>query len=113
MQTFVNDRSNAELEIVLAVARPAAVYVLIDSRNAPPSWLAQDFTDTGARIGLENAPLLASGREVARGPGVGNMAPFAVWRRNLPQGGSVTLGPPRGSPDKDPTWMYGIAARPL
>lgn len=116
VQTIPDDRANNALEIVVTVSRPAAVYVLIDSRNAPPSWLAGSFTDTGARIGMENAPLLTSGRTVGRGPGVGNMAPFAVWRRDLPTGGSVTLGPPRdgsGENPISPLWMYGIAARPL
>lgn len=116
VQTFPNDRANTALEIVVTVSRPAAVYVLIDSRNAPPSWLAGSFTDTGARIGMENAPLLTSGRPVGQGPGVGNMAPFAVWRRDLPDGGSVTLGPPRdgsGENPISPLWMYGIAAKPL
>lgn len=116
VQTIPDDRANTALEIVVTVSRPAAVYVLIDSRNAPPSWLAGSFTDTGARIGMENAPLLTSGRTVGQGPGVGNMAPFAVWRRDLPDGGSVTLGPPRdGSAENpiSPLWMYGIAAQPL
>lgn len=116
VQTFGSDRTNTGLEIVVTVARPAAVYVLIDSRTAPPAWLARTFADTGARIGLENAPLLASGKPVGRGPGAGNMAPFAVWRRELPEGGSLTLGPPRDAPPENPLnpqWMYGIAARPL
>jgi hypothetical protein len=116
VQTFPNDRSNTALEIVVAVSRPAAVYILIDSRNAPPAWLAESFTDTGARIGLENAPILTSGKAVGQGPGVGNMAPFAVWRRDLPQAGSLTLGPPRDSTGEKPAtppWMYGIAAKPL
>ncbi len=116
VQTIPDDRANNALEIVVTVSRPAAVYVLIDSRNAPPSWLAGSFTDTGARIGMENAPLLTSGRAVGRGPGVGNMAPFAVWRHDLPGGGSVTLGPPRdgsGENPISPLWMYGIAAKSL
>jgi hypothetical protein len=116
VQTFPNDRSNTALEIVVTVSRPAALYVLIDRRAAPPAWLAESFTDTGALIGLENAPLLTSGKAVGTGPGNGNMAPFAVWRHNLPQGGSLSLGPPRDAPVENsptPLWMYGIAAKPL
>ncbi len=116
VQTFPNDRSNTALEIVVTVSRPAAIYVLIDSRHAPPAWLAETFTDTGSRLGLENAPLLGSGKAVGQGPGIGNMAPFAVWRRRLPEGGSLTLGPPRdtaGETPGSPLWMYGIAAKPL
>jgi hypothetical protein len=113
VQTFATDRYNTELEIVVTVARPAEIFVLIDSRVAPPAWLVATFTDTGARIGMENAPLLASGKTLGRGPGVGNMAPFAVWKRTLPQAGSVTLGPPHASTGENPLWMYGIAAKPL
>ncbi len=116
VQTFPNDRSNTALELVVTVSRPAAIYVLIDRRAAPPAWLAETFTDTGTLIGLENAPLLTSGKAVGTGPGHGNMAPFAVWRHDLPQGGSLSLGPPRDSPvgnSSTPLWMYGIAAKPL
>lgn len=113
VQTFASDRFNTELEITVLVSRPAVIYVLADSRNAPPAWLAEQFTDTGARIGLENAPLLSSGRPVGRGAGIGNMAPFAVWKRTLPNAGSIRLGPPGLSASENPQWMYGIAAKPL
>ena len=113
VQTFVTDRLSIELEITVTVSCPAVVYVLFDSRIAPPSWLAENFTNTGARIGVENAPLLDSGRSIAKGPGAGNMAPFAVWKRELPQAGSITLGPPREAPDQRLLWMYGIAVKPL
>jgi len=43
------------------------------------------------------------------------MAPLSVWKCELPQAGSVTLGPPRQFPDEKPVWnwMYGIAAKAL
>jgi hypothetical protein len=113
VQTFASDRYNIDLEIVVTVARPAVLYVLADSRTPAPAWLADAFSDTGLRVGLENAPLLSSGKPVGRGPGEGNMAPFAVWRCELPSGGSIKLGPPRESPDENLQWMYGIAAKPL
>jgi ferric-dicitrate binding protein FerR (iron transport regulator) len=113
VQTFPSDRSNTGLEIVVTVARPAVIYVLADSRTEPPAWLAQNFTATGALLGLENAPLLSSGKVVGRGPGEGNMAPFAVWKRPLPDGGSIKLGPPGVATGETRPWMYGIAARAL
>ena len=113
VQTILHDRFKTSLEITVTVARPAVVYVLFDSRYATPSWLAENFTDTGARIGLENAPTLDSGRPVGKGPGVGSLAPFAVWKRELPQAGSLTLGPPRQTTDERIMWMYGIAVKPL
>lgn len=111
VQTFAGDRYAADLEIAVTVARAATLYVLADSRTPPPAWLEREFADTGLRIGLENAPLLSSGRAVGVGPGAGNMAPFAVWRREVAAGGTVTLGPPRENPDLELQWMYGIAAR--
>jgi ferric-dicitrate binding protein FerR (iron transport regulator) len=111
VQTFAGDRYAADLEIAVTVARAATLYVLADSSTPPPAWLEREFADTGLRIGLENAPLLSSGRAVGVGPGAGNMAPFAVWRREVAAGGTVTLGPPRENPDLELQWMYGIAAR--
>lgn len=113
VQTFVNDRFKTSIDITVTVARPAVLYVLIDSRSPAPAWLTESFTDTGARIGMENAPTLDSGRPVAKGPGAGNLAPFAVWKREVPKLGTVTLGPPRQSADQHLLWMYGIAAKPL
>lgn len=113
VQTFPSDRDNTALEIVVTVARPAVIYVLADSRTEPPAWLVQNFTPTGALIGLENAPLLTSGKPVGRGAGEGNMAPFAVWKRTLPDGGSVKLGPPGVATGEIRQWMYGIAAQAL
>lgn len=113
VQTIPGDRLKAELEIVVTVSRPAVVYVLHDSRTAAPTWLAENFIDTGARIGLENAPILTSGKIVGRGPGEGNMAPFAVWKHTLPAAGSVKLGPPGIATGEIRQWMYGIAAKPL
>ncbi len=113
VQTVPSDRDNTALEIVVTVARPAVIYVLADSRTEAPTWLVQNFSNTGALIGLENAPLLASGKPVGRGPGEGNMAPFAVWKRALPNGGSVRLGPPGVATGEIRPWMYGIAAQAL
>ena len=113
VQTIPSDRPNSGLEIVVTVARPAVIYVLADSRTEPPAWLVQNFTATGELIGLENAPLLTSAKAVGRGPGEGNMAPFAVWKRTLPDGGSIKLGPPGVATGETRQWMYGIAAKAL
>lgn len=113
VQTIPNDRSNPSLEIVVTVARPSVIYVFADSRTEAPAWLVQTFTATGDLIGLENAPILTSGKPVGRGPGEGNMAPFAVWKRTLPEGGSIKLGPPGVATGETRQWMYGIAAKAL
>jgi len=115
VQTFMSDRLKTSLELTVTVARPAVLYVFFDDRKEHPAWLSQNFTDTGAKIGLEFAPPPSSGRAVAKGPGAGTLARLSVWKREMPQAGSITLGPPH-SPDEISTswnWMYGIAAKPL
>ncbi len=113
VQTFPAGDRNGTLQITVTTAMPTELYIIVDSRVTAPSWLTDAFQDTGARIGLENAPLPDSGIDTGRGPGNGNLAPFAVWKRVLPQAGDYILGPPPLGPEDRPHWMYGIAARKL
>jgi hypothetical protein len=113
VQTFPAGDRNTTLQITVTTAMPAELYVIVDSRVSAPSWLTDEFKDTGVRIGLENAPLPDSGVHTKEGPGKGNLAPFAVWKRALPQAGDYVLGPPPQGPEDRPHWMYGIAARKL
>jgi len=113
VQTYPTGSKNADLELTATLSRPALVYVFVDSRLPAPAWLVKDFTDTGMRIGLENAPLPDSGTDVAKGPGAGNLAPFAVWSREVKEAGTCTFGPPPDAAPNQPHWMYGIAAKGL
>jgi hypothetical protein len=113
VQTFPAGDRNTTLQLTVTTAMPTEIYVFVDSRVAPPSWLKDEFTDTGVRIGLENAPLPDSGMKTQRGPGSGKLAPFAVWKRVLPKAGDYVFGPPPLGPEDRPHWMYGIAARKL
>ena len=91
------------------------LYVFFDDRKERPAWLPQNFTDTGAKIGLEFAEPQQNGHPVAKGPGAGLLARISVWKCELPQAGSITLGPPHSTADQKSVWnwMYGIAAKPL
>ncbi|RYD35871.1 MAG: Fe2+-dicitrate sensor protein [Verrucomicrobiaceae bacterium] len=113
VQTFPAGDRKTSLQITVTTAMPTELYVIVDSRVPPPAWLAEEFEDTGVRIGLENAPLPDSGIPIKSGPGNGNLAPFAVWKRSLPEAGDHVLGPPPLGPEDRPHWMYGIAARKL
>ncbi|MBX3739704.1 MAG: FecR domain-containing protein [Akkermansiaceae bacterium] len=113
VQTFPAGDRNGTLQITVTTAMPTELYIIVDSRVPAPSWLTDGFQDTGARIGLENAPLPDSGIDTGKGPGSGNLAPFAVWKRVLPQAGDYVLGAPPLGPEDRPHWMYGIAARKL
>ncbi len=113
VQTFGADRRNTDLQLTVSTAFPSVVYLFVDSRVPPPEWLKRDFINTGERIGLENAPLAESGIPIKTGPGSGNLAPFAIWKREITQPGEYLLGAPPTAPEDRPQWMYGIAAKRL
>lgn len=113
VQTFPTGSRTTDLQLIATLSRPAVVYVFVDSRLPAPDWLKRDFTDTGARIGLENAPLPESGLHVTSGPGEGNFAPFAVWKKEVTKPGTCVFGNPPGTESSGPNWMYGIAAKSL
>ena len=113
--TFQGDGSRqAKTDINLDLARPCAVYVLFDSRAAPPDWLRRDFQDTGLRL-----------RSGPWGPGLvetKNLQPDAnrelyivhsVWRKDVSAAATVTLGAPATKGEKYPYAMYGIAVKAL
>jgi len=94
VQTFGSGKQNTDLQLTVNVAVPSVIYVLVDARMSPPVWLLDRFTDTGARIGLENAPLPDAGLPVSKGAGAGRLAPFAIWKYEMQGAGAITLGPP-------------------
>jgi hypothetical protein len=77
-----------------------------------PRWLREEFTDTGVDIGLDGATTeWHPANSLGTGAGRSIDFPFSVWKREVKQAESVTLGgivPPdvrsRGFN------MYGIAA---
>lgn len=81
--------------------------------------MTERFKDTGAKIGIENAPTLSSGLPVSKGAGAGQLAPCSVLKCELPQGGAITLGPARDAAESDSAaksywnWMYGVATKAL
>jgi len=113
VQTFGGGARNENLELTLDVAVPSEIYLFVDSRVVAPAWLKQEFTDTGMNIGLENAPLPESGIPIKNGAGNGNLAPFRIWKKQVPQPQTLKLGAPPAAPIDRPHWMYGIAARRL
>jgi hypothetical protein len=114
VQTYADGDSNRNIEITLDIARPGEIYVMIDSRSAPPGWLKAEFENTGEMIHLENAPGLETGIPLGKGPGNGRFrAPFAIWKKQVFSAGPLVLGPPPVPTGDNYYWMYGIAARPL
>lgn len=111
---FNDDKFCTTLELKVRLLRPASLYVFLDNNMEVPAWVRKDFKDTGIDIGLDggqtewhqhNSLDIGAGRSVD--------FPFSVWRRDIKEAGTVTLGPV--NPPKVGTRsygfnMYGIAA---
>jgi hypothetical protein len=112
VETFGSDKFKPDLEISVSLARPANLYVLYHTRNEPPTWLTERFSDTGFDVGLEIPQPAATGIPPETGPGRGRLLRFRVWKCAVPAPGTITLGASRQPERGGETWMYGIAARP-
>src|SRR4051812_5500779 len=113
VKTFNDDKINREVEIRVAVARPAILYVLLDKRSPVPDWLRARFFNTGDEIGLDGGKYTRFGerKSVAVGAGKSIDDVFAIWRLDVPSAETVTLGAIQ--PGGETHNMYGIAAVPM
>jgi hypothetical protein len=117
VKSFNDDKNVGTIEVSVKLAQPANLYVLWCKRVPAPSWLRDEFEDTGDEIGVDE------GRHVFRdgtvhnrdGPGVGSGvsvdSAHTIWRRTVNKPSTVRLGPVEA-----PGWdfnMYGIVAVPL
>jgi hypothetical protein len=105
---FNDDKRSRDIRVTVELARPAALFVFFDDRAEVPAWLAEQFTDTGWDIGLDEGPSLEKDLTVDRGPGRSIDAVFSVWRRDVDRAGDVTLGAMVDVSSGKA--MYGIAA---
>jgi hypothetical protein len=122
---FNNDKIAADLRVDVTLTRPAVLYVLLDKRVLPPSWLVESFEDTGDEIGIDEAwhdPLnFKPGFEdfAQEGPGKSIERRHSIWKRIASEGGTVSLGANGRLPGdkwrgpRAGTNMYGIVAVPL
>lgn len=115
IKPFNSDKLRDDVQITVAVARPARLFVFVDDRVEPPSWLPESFEKSGDRIGLDAGTYMEGDEEIsflrAKGPGKSLDATFSIWERVVEQPGVVRLGPNLGGSYL--TAMYGIAAIPL
>jgi FecR protein len=113
IMTFNDDKRREDLEITLEIGCAATVYVFFDVRQSIPSWLSEQFIDTGAKIGLDEGGTMQNRRAdwvVAKGPGQSIDNLFSIWKRELTRSGPVHLGA-IGKPENETrSAMYGIAA---
>lgn len=109
---FNDDKFVRDLEITVYLARPANLYVFLDNNMEVPRWLQENFTDTGVDIGLDGAQTeWHPGNSLAVGAGRSVDFPFSIWRREIKQPGTVTLGGLKPPEVRSRGFnMYGIAA---
>lgn len=118
VMTFNDDKITTEIEIAVTLGQPAALYVLIDDRVPPPSWLVRDFVDTRWDVGSDDGWGAGEEIETGLGPGVSVERGCSVWRRNVETPSNVILGALSEEKslepaEKIPRSMYGIVAIPL
>ncbi len=120
VMTFNDTKIRADLQVSIHLGVPARLYVLFDDRVPAPDWLVDAFVDTGQDIGLDEGYNKEGSSGPRTGTGAGNSIDrvFSIWRRDVLEAGSVTLGPVTATPREDHpryvSWcMYGIAAKPL
>ncbi|MBI1368052.1 MAG: hypothetical protein GC162_05300 [Planctomycetes bacterium] len=107
IQTPMGDKANHELKVTLTLTRPAALYVFMSDREAPPDWVTEaGFVDTGWTIGLDNS---ARGVGLGVGAGASIDLTYRVWRLSVRGPGDVVLGPAQMGSNSE-IGTYGIAA---
>lgn len=111
---YNDDKFLVDLEVDIELARPAAIFVFLSDAMPVPDWLRRDFFDTGEKIGLDEARNRhVPSRRSGSGPGKSIDTVFSVWRRNVGEASTVTLGAPVQPEGVTGFNMYGIAAVPL
>lgn len=111
---YNDDKYIDQLEVAVTLARPAVLYVFVSDDVPRPEWLSRDFVDTGYDIGLDEAMSRSKPtRKNSKGSGKSIDTVFSVWRREVADAMTVSLGSVERPPRGDGYNMYGIAAAPL
>jgi len=94
VKTFNDDKVTENLQLTVMFERPAMLYLLVDDRLQEPSWLSDQFEDTGDDVGMdERHHSLKSVRELAVGPGESIDQVHSIWKRKVLHGETITIGP--------------------
>lgn len=111
---YNDDKFAHQLNVSVDLARPATLYVLYSDSLPVPEWLRRDFIDTGRDIGLDEAKnRYVPSRRTDIGPGASIDTLFSVWKREVPEPTTVTLGAVQVPVGREGYNMYGIAAAAL
>nr|MCU0751074.1 FecR family protein [Akkermansiaceae bacterium] len=97
-------RARKDLRVTVTVAPATALFVFQRRNQPPPQWLSDGFVRTGDMIGKVSIEKDRENKPVS----------FDIWRRDMPDGGDVELGPAaRTESISTSTILYGIAALPI
>lgn len=111
---YNDDKFVERLELSVELGMPAVLYVFMSDDVPAPAWLTRDFVDTGVDIGLDEARTrYKPNHSTEFGSGRSIDTVFSVWRREIPDATTVTLGPIQTQRGRDGFNMYGIAAAQL
>ena len=111
---YNDDKFAVDLEVDVDLARPAAIFIFLSDSMPVPDWLRRDFLYTGEKIGLdEGRNRYVRTRTSGVGPGKSIDTVFSVWRRDVREASTITLGAPAQPEGVAGFNMYGIAAVPL
>lgn len=118
VKTFNSDKYNQGIEVSITLTVPCKLYVFFDDRLAIPSWLREEFKDTGDDIGLDVGPYFSHDEWHNRkppgvGPGDSVDDVLSVWVKEIPEPCVYLLHATEVSLGDSITNMYGIAAAPL
>jgi len=114
VRPFHYDRHQREMNITLHLTQPSVVYVLCDARRRPLKWLEQEFERTNMRVSAGPwRPTRPVVRDVQRDAQGRILLDYVVWRKEVPQAGALTLGPPHAGGQGFAGAMYGIAVKVL
>ena len=112
LMTFNDDKVTGDFTMKVTLAQPADLYLLYDTRLETPVWLAENFMQLDDRIGVDEQTRTTGPERLGIGAGVSVDNVMSVWKRRIPQAGSVTLGH-NGMALEKRNLMYSVIAVPV
>jgi hypothetical protein len=113
VKLFNEDPRKQDRQILVALSRPAKLYIFFDDRVPVPAWLSANFRNTGDKIGEDSGPWGKKRHQnkVDLGPGNSIDNIFSVWERVVTKAQTVGLGPTPGLLESSGPPVAGAAGR--
>lgn len=111
--TYSSDRIDKDLQLNLHLSKPATVYIMMDTRSALPDWLIRDFKRTPHQLRCGPWGNSAAAKDITPSEDGIRYVTYQVWSREIPNAGTLTLGPSYNKKLPRRFAMYGIAVQHL